>query len=51
MILDKVWGMRIQPDTNVVDVHIYRLRSKVDGKGQLPLIRTMRGMGYVLKDR
>ncbi len=50
MILDKVWGMRIQPDTNVVDVHIYRLRSKVDGKGQLPLIRTMRGVGYVLKD-
>jgi two-component system copper resistance phosphate regulon response regulator CusR len=51
MILDKVWGMRIQPDTNVVDVHIYRLRGKVDGKGQLPLIRTLRGVGYVLKDR
>jgi two-component system copper resistance phosphate regulon response regulator CusR len=51
MILDQVWGMRIQPDTNVVDVHIYRLRGKVDGAGQQPLIRTMRGMGYVLKDR
>jgi DNA-binding response OmpR family regulator len=51
MILDQVWGMRIQPDTNVVDVHIYRLRGKVDGKGQLPLIRTLRGVGYVLKDR
>jgi two-component system copper resistance phosphate regulon response regulator CusR len=51
MILDKVWGMRIQPDTNVVDVHIYRLRGKVDGKGQMPLIRTLRGVGYVLKDR
>jgi DNA-binding response OmpR family regulator len=51
MILDKVWGMRIQPDTNVVDVHIYRLRGKVDGAGQQPLIRTMRGVGYVLKDR
>ncbi len=51
MILDKVWGMRIQPDTNVVDVHIYRLRGKVDGKGQTQLIRTMRGVGYVLKDR
>ena len=51
MILDKVWGMRIEPDTNVVDVHIYRLRGKVDGAGQQPLIRTMRGMGYVLKDR
>ncbi len=51
MILDQVWGMRIQPDTNVVDVHIYRLRGKVDGPGQQPLIRTMRGVGYVLKDR
>jgi two-component system copper resistance phosphate regulon response regulator CusR len=51
MILEKVWGMRIQPDTNVVDVHIYRLRGKVDGKGQQPLIRTLRGVGYVLKDR
>jgi DNA-binding response OmpR family regulator len=51
MILDKVWGMRIQPDTNVVDVHIYRLRGKVDGTGQQPLIKTMRGVGYVLKDR
>jgi two-component system copper resistance phosphate regulon response regulator CusR len=51
MILDQVWGMRIQPDTNVVDVHIYRLRSKVDGPGQPPLIGTLRGVGYVLKDR
>ena len=51
MILDKVWGMRIQPDTNVVDVHIYRLRGKVDREGQLPLIKTLRGVGYVLRDR
>ena len=51
MILDQVWGMRIQPDTNVVDVHIYRLRGKVDTKGQRPLIRTLRGVGYVLRDR
>jgi len=51
MILDKVWGMRIQPDTNVVDVHIYRLRGKVDTADRTPLIRTLRGVGYVLKDR
>jgi DNA-binding response OmpR family regulator len=51
MILDQVWGMRIQPDTNVVDVHIYRLRGKVDIEGLRPLIRTMRGVGYVLRDR
>src|ERR1700688_3860858 len=46
MILDAVWGMRIQPDTNVVDVHIYRLRGKVDTDGCRPLIRTLRGVGY-----
>jgi len=51
MILDKVWGMRIQPNTNVVDVHIYRLRGKVDMEGRQPLIRTLRGVGYVLRDR
>jgi two-component system copper resistance phosphate regulon response regulator CusR len=51
MILDQVWGMRIHPDTNVVDVHIYRLRGKVDLEGHQPLIKTLRGVGYVLKDR
>lgn len=51
MILDQVWGMRIQPDTNVVDVHIYRLRGKVDTAGQQPLIRTLRGVGYILNEK
>jgi two-component system copper resistance phosphate regulon response regulator CusR len=50
MILEQVWGMRIQPDTNVVDVHIYRLRGKVDADGLQPLIQTLRGVGYVLQD-
>jgi two-component system copper resistance phosphate regulon response regulator CusR len=50
MLLSEVWGMRIQPDTNVVDVHIYRLRGKVDTEGREPLIKTLRGIGYVLKD-
>jgi len=49
MILDHVWRMRIDPATNVVDVHIYRLRSKVDHNGLPPLIHTIRGVGYVLK--
>ena len=50
MILDHVWRMRIDPDTNVVDVHIYRLRNKVDHiTPHKPLIHTIRGMGYVLK--
>jgi two-component system copper resistance phosphate regulon response regulator CusR len=49
MILDHVWRMRIDPATNVVDVHIYRLRSKVDRDSAKPLIQTIRGVGYVLK--
>ena len=49
MLLKEVWGMRIQPDTNVVDVHIYRLRGKIDTVGREPLITTLRGIGYVLK--
>jgi two-component system copper resistance phosphate regulon response regulator CusR len=50
MILDHVWRMRIDPSTNVVDVHIYRLRNKVDPDGCTPLIHTIRGVGYILKN-
>ena len=50
MILDRVWRMRIDPATNVVDVQIYRLRNKVDTEGKRPLIHTIRGVGYVLKE-
>ncbi|MGB6484279.1 MAG: response regulator transcription factor [Candidatus Acidiferrales bacterium] len=49
MILDHVWRMRIDPATNLVDVHIYRLRNKVDSQGSTPLIHTIRGVGYMLK--
>lgn len=49
MILDHVWRMRIDPATNLVDVHIYRLRNKVDPCGAVPLIHTIRGVGYMLK--
>ena len=48
MILDHVWRMRIDPATNIVDVHIYRLRGKVDHNAAMPLIHTIRGVGYVL---
>jgi two-component system copper resistance phosphate regulon response regulator CusR len=51
MILDHVWGMRIVPDTNVVDVHIYRLRTKLENPSSQPIIRTLRGVGYVLRDK
>jgi DNA-binding response OmpR family regulator len=50
MLMTEVWGMRFQPDTNVVDVHIYRLRGKIDTEGREPLIKTLRGIGYVLKN-
>jgi two-component system copper resistance phosphate regulon response regulator CusR len=50
MILDRVWRMRIDPATNVVDVQIYRLRNKVDSEAKRPLIHTIRGVGYVLKE-
>lgn len=50
MVLDHVWKMRIDTSTNIVDVHIHRLRNKVDRETQQPLIRTIRGVGYVLKD-
>jgi DNA-binding response OmpR family regulator len=51
MLLAEVWGMHIQPDTNIVDVHIYRLRGKIDTGGREPMIKTLRGVGYVLKER
>ncbi|MCB1057903.1 MAG: response regulator transcription factor [Acidobacteria bacterium] len=50
MVLDRVWGMRSDPQTNVVDVYVHRLRSKVDAPGDRPLIRTIRGVGYVLEE-
>lgn len=48
MILDHVWKLRIDPETNVVAVHINRLRHKVEAPGEAPLIRTLRGTGYIL---
>jgi two-component system copper resistance phosphate regulon response regulator CusR len=50
MILEQVWRVRIDPSTNVVEVQIYRLRNKVDGEGKRPLIQTIRGIGYVLRE-
>ncbi len=49
MLLERVWGIQIEPKTNNLDVHINRLRVKVDGSGCDPLIETLRGKGYVLK--
>jgi DNA-binding response OmpR family regulator len=49
MILDHVWQMRFDPATNVVYVHIHRLREKVDRGFAAPMIRTIRGVGYLLE--
>ncbi len=49
VIADQVWDMNFDSDTNVVDVHIRRLRSKIELPHQAKLIHTVRGMGYVLR--
>ena len=50
MIFEAVWGYHFDPGTNIIDVHIGRLRKKVDPPGVAPLIRTVRGSGYRLAE-
>ncbi len=47
-LLVTVWGYRFEPGTNVVDVHVARLRRKLEGAGAAGAIRTVRGLGYAL---
>jgi DNA-binding winged helix-turn-helix (wHTH) protein len=47
-ILKDVWNYKFVPDTNLVDVHMGKLRRKVDGSNESPLIRNVRGVGFVL---
>ena len=49
MLLENVWDYHFDPQTNVIDVHISRLRQKLDGNGDAPLIHTVRGAGYCLR--
>ena len=49
LIAEQVWDMNFESDTNVVDVHIRRLRSKIDDPFECKLIHTVRGVGYVLE--
>ncbi len=51
MLLEGVWNYHFDPRTNIVDVHISRLRRKIDGEGEPPLIHTVRGVGYRLSAR
>lgn len=49
MLLENVWDYHFDPQTNVIDVHISRLRQKIDKDFGTPLLRTVRGAGYVLE--
>jgi two-component system copper resistance phosphate regulon response regulator CusR len=51
LIAEQVWDVNFASDTNVVDVHVRRLRSKVDNPFETALIHTVRGVGYVLEQR
>ncbi len=48
MLLEHVWGYRFDPQTNVIDVHVSRLRQKIDREFDHPLLETVRGTGYRL---
>ena len=50
MLLEKVWDYHFDPQTNVIDVHISRLRSKIDKGFDKPLLHTVRGAGYMLRE-
>jgi len=51
MLLENVWDLHFDPQTNVIDVHVSRLRQALDRDAARPLIHTVRGSGYVLEDR
>ena len=51
MLLERVWDFAFDPTTNVVDVHVSRLRRKLEGANGPTLIRTIRGAGYMLDPR
>ena len=46
MLLEHVWGYHFDPQTNVIDVHVSRLRQKIDKDFERPLLSTVRGAGY-----
>lgn len=49
MLFESVWGYHFDPGTNLIDVHMGRLRKKIDPGGAKPLIKTVRGAGYILE--
>ena len=51
MLLENVWDYHFDPQTNIIDVHISRLRTKIDKPFEKPLLHTIRGAGYRLHDQ
>ena len=51
MLLENVWDYHFDPQTNVIDVHISRLRGKLDKGFAVPLLQTVRGAGYMIRAR
>ena len=49
MLLEQVWGYHFDPQTNVIDVHISRLRQKIDRDYDVAMLHTLRGVGYALR--
>jgi two-component system, OmpR family, response regulator len=49
MLLEEVWNYKFVPATNLVDVHMGRVRHKVDGPGDTPMIHNVRGAGFILR--
>ena len=50
MLLENVWDYHFDPQTNVIDVHVSRLRSKIDRNFETTLLHTVRGAGYTIRD-
>jgi two-component system, OmpR family, response regulator len=50
MLLEHVWDYHFDPQTNVIDVHVSRLRAKIDRDFEAPLLHTVRGAGYMIRD-
>ncbi len=50
MLLEHIWDYHFDPQTNVIDVHISRLRAKIDKGFNSPLLHTVRGAGYMIRD-
>ena len=50
MLLENVWEYHFDPQTNVNDVHVSRLRQKIDKDFERPLLSTIRGAGYMLSE-